>query len=189
MPTNIEIKARARDVDALAARVRAIADSPGETLEQRDTFFRCSDGRLKLRETGTGRSELIWYRREDTAGSKRSEYLVMPVADPASLRGLLDRAFGTVQVVRKSRRLFLVGQTRIHLDQVEGLGIFMELEVVLHDGQPDSEGHAIAADLMRRLGIAPDDLVEGAYADLLAAGRDGESRPRESARGLSPGRG
>ena len=171
MPTNIEIKARVRDSDALAARVRAIADSTGETLEQRDTFFRCTDGRLKLREFGAGGSELIWYRRDDTAGSKRSEYLVMPVADPASLRGLLDRAFGTVQVVEKTRRLFVVGQTRVHLDQVVGLGSYMELEVVLRDGQPEAEGHAIAADLAQRLGVAEEDLVEGAYADLLAATR------------------
>ena len=173
MPTNIEIKARVRDAGALAARVRAIADSPGETLPQRDTFFRCADGRLKLRELGAGGSELIWYRRDDTAGSKRSEYVVSPVADPASLRALLERALGTAGVVEKTRRLFFVGQTRIHLDDVAGLGTFVELEVVLHGGQPEAEGHAIAADLVRRLGIAEEDLVEGAYADLLAAGRDG----------------
>ncbi len=133
---------------------------------QRDTFFTCRDGRLKLRELGGGRSELIWYRRDDLAGSKRSEYLVTPVADAESLRALLDRAFGTTQVVEKTRRLFLVGQTRVHLDEVEGLGSFMELEVVLRDGQPESEGHCLAADLMRRLGIAASDLVVGAYADL-----------------------
>lgn len=167
MPTNIEIKARVADPRPLAARVEAIADGPGETLVQRDTFFRCPDGRLKLRELGKGRSELIWYRREDSAGSKRSEYVVTPVADAESLRALLDRAYGTTQVVEKTRRLFLVGQTRVHLDEVEGLGSFMELEVVLRDGQPEAEGHAIAADLMRRLGIAEGDLVEGAYADLL----------------------
>ena len=166
MPTNIEIKARASDPQALAGRVQAIADGPDQTLTQRDTYFRCPEGRLKLRELGGGRSELIWYRREDSAGSKRSEYLVTAVADAKGLRDLLDRACGAIQVVEKTRRLFLVGQTRVHLDDVQGLGSFMELEVVLRDGQPEAEGHAIAADLMRRLGIAAADLIEGAYADL-----------------------
>lgn len=168
MPTNIEIKARVHDALALGARVTAIADSPGVTLRQRDTFFVCADGRLKLREFGDGGSELIWYRRDDTSGSKKSEYRVTPVPDPSCLREILARAVGTTGVVVKTRRLFLVGQTRVHLDEVAGLGTFVELEVVLRDGQAEAEGHAIAAELIGRLGIEARDLVEGAYADLLA---------------------
>ena len=70
-------------------------------------------------------------------------------------------------VVRKTRYLYLAGQTRIHLDDVEGLGQFMELEVVLRPDQTDAEGQAIAEDLMARLGIRKEDLLEGAYMDLL----------------------
>jgi predicted adenylyl cyclase CyaB len=70
-------------------------------------------------------------------------------------------------VVRKTRYLYLAGQTRIHLDDVEGLGHFMELEVVLRADQSDAEGQAIAEDLMVRLGVRKDDLLEGAYMDLL----------------------
>ncbi|MCI0529102.1 MAG: class IV adenylate cyclase, partial [Nitrospira sp.] len=72
--------------------------------------------------------------------------------------------------VRKKRRVFMVGQTRIHLDQVEGLGNFVELEVVLKDGQCGAEGMRICEKLMKSLGIAEDDLIEGAYIDLLEKG-------------------
>jgi predicted adenylyl cyclase CyaB len=167
MPTNIEIKARVPDPALFAAAARAISDAPPQTLRQRDTFFRCPDGRLKLRELGAGRSELIWYDRPDVGGSRRSDYHIAPVADPAALRRLLDRAYGVTQVVEKTRTLCLVGQTRIHLDEVVGLGSFVELEVVLHDGQPEPEGHRIAAKLMARLGIAANDLLTGAYAEML----------------------
>jgi predicted adenylyl cyclase CyaB len=70
-------------------------------------------------------------------------------------------------VVRKKRHLYLVGQTRVHLDEVEGLGEFMELEVVLRPGQSDSEGQSITQDLMILLGVRQEDLLEGAYMDLL----------------------
>lgn len=170
MPTNIEIKAHARDPEALAARAAALAGGPPEELLQRDTFFPCAVGRLKLRELANGRSELIWYDRSDAAGSRRSEYLVAPLAEAAGLRALLARAFGTARVVEKRRRLYLVGQTRVHLDDVEALGHFVELEVVLRDGQAEEEGHAIAAELMQRLGIAPEDLLAGAYVDMLGDG-------------------
>ncbi len=170
MPTNIEIKAHARDPEGLAARAAALAGGPPEEILQRDTFFACAVGRLKLRELGSGRSELIWYDRGDAAGSKRSEYLVAPVADAAGLRALLGRAGGGVRIVEKRRMLFLVGQTRVHLDDVTALGHFVELEVVLREGQAEEEGHAIAAEIMQRLGIAPEDLLAGAYVDMLGDG-------------------
>lgn len=76
-------------------------------------------------------------------------------------------ALGVRGVVRKTRYLYMVGQTRIHLDDVEGLGHFMELEVVMREGQSDAEGQAIAEDLMRRLGVRKDAWLEGAYMDLI----------------------
>ena len=88
-------------------------------------------------------------------------------AAPDSLRNLLTQAFGIRGVVRKNRTLFLVGNTRVHLDEVEGLGSFMELEVVLGPEEGEAEGQAIAVDLMARLGIKESDLVEQAYIDLL----------------------
>jgi adenylate cyclase class IV len=91
------------------------------------------------------------------------------VADPELLLGVLSRALGVTQTVEKTRVLHLVGQTRVHLDSVDGLGDFLELEVVLRPGQDSAEGQAIAADLMQRLGIRDTDLCSTAYADMLSA--------------------
>jgi predicted adenylyl cyclase CyaB len=127
-------------------------------------------GRLKLRILGDRHGELIHYHRSDVAGPKTSNYTIAPTSDPAALKAILTSALGVIGVVRKRRRLYRIGQTRIHLDEVEGLGQFVELEVVLRSDQTEDEGTRIARHLMDRLGIAGDQLVEGAYIDLLADG-------------------
>src|SRR5579859_6939696 len=153
MARNIEIKARVHDPAALRVRIAGIATSGPEILLHRDTFYNAPAGRLKLREFADKNAELIYYKRPDQPGPKTSIYTRTPVPDAASMRELLGRCLGTKAVVAKSRELFLAGQTRIHLDKVEGLGAFMELEVVLSPGQSEAEGEQIASDLMGRLGI------------------------------------
>lgn len=177
MPANVEIKARLHDRGSMLEKIAALTAAPPVALEQEDTFFRSSRGRLKLRSLPDGSGELIFYDRPDTAGSRESHYEISRTPDAASLRTVLAAALGGTQSVIKTRLLFHVGQTRIHVDAVAGLGDFLELEVVLAPGQPPSEGHRIAADLMERLGISPGDLLETAYADMLSAGRDAASRP------------
>lgn len=167
MKRNVEIKARLRDPEHTRALAAKLSDREPVRLEQRDTFFRVERGRLKLRELGDGSAELIWYQRADRAGPGESLYTVVPVAQPVLLLGALRRALGTRGIVAKRRELFRVGRTRIHLDRVEGLGAFLELEVVLAEHEPPAGGDAIARELMRRLGIGPQDLVERAYIDLL----------------------
>jgi predicted adenylyl cyclase CyaB len=169
MNRNVEIKARVGSLGAVERRVRAIADEGPVTLVQGDTFFVCPQGRLKLRKLGARQGELIYYERPDSAEPKESRYAILRTSDPEDLTSMLSLALGVRGVVRKHRTLYLVGPTRVHLDSVEGLGKFVELEVVLQPGQGVSEGMAIAHDLMARLGIAPDQLVRGAYIDLLEA--------------------
>ena len=169
MARNIEIKARVADMDALAARAAAIADGAAVEIAQDDTFFRCDHGRLKLRVFEDGRGELIFYRRPDAGGPKVSFYVLSPTASPDTLREALTLANGQEGRVVKHRTLFMVGRTRVHLDRVQGLGDYMELEVVLADDEPPDEGVREAHALMARLQIAADCLVEGAYHDLLRA--------------------
>jgi len=167
MPRNVEIKARVADLAAVEAKARAIATQGPEEIFQDDTFFPCDRGRLKLRDFGDGRGQLIHYARADEAGPKLSDYSIAPTADPASLRETLARASGVAGRVVKRRRLYLVDRTRVHLDVVEGLGAFVELEVVLRDTEAPEEGMAVARKLLDQLGIAQDQLVTGAYLDLL----------------------
>ena len=175
MPRNIEIKARIDSVDALLPRAVALADDDDhpQRIHQDDTFFVVPHGRLKLRVFADGAAELIHYDRPDIAGPKRSDYLITPVADADSLRDVLERACGLRGRVIKQRTLVMVGQTRIHLDRVQGLGDFLELEVVLQPGQSEAEGEAIARDVLTALGVADSSLIQGAYLDLLRATQPG----------------
>jgi predicted adenylyl cyclase CyaB len=167
MPANIEIKAQVHDLADLHARAVALSGGSPQVIPQEDTFFNVARGRLKLRQLAPDFGQLVFYERPDREGPKRSDYFLAGTAEPQALKAALTAALGVRGVVRKVRHLYLVGQTRIHVDEVEGLGDFMELEVVLRDGQTDSEGQVIAEDLMRRLGIAPADLLDRAYMDLL----------------------
>jgi len=166
MARNIEIKARIESIESVFSKAAGLADEGPMEIVQDDTFFECRNGRLKLREFSQNKGELIFYRRADQSGPKESFYVVSPTASPDTLRESLSLAYGEVGRVRKIRTLFLAGRTRIHLDRVEGLGDFMELEVVLDDGESVQTGETIANDLMEKLGIFPDQLVECAYVDL-----------------------
>jgi predicted adenylyl cyclase CyaB len=169
MARNVEIKARIASVEALLPLALACADGPPEPIAQDDTFFACATGRLKLRVFADGRGELIAYERPDADGPKTSDYAITPIADPDALRATLARALGVTGRVVKQRTLLRVGRTRVHLDRVAGLGDFMELEVVLHDGERAEDGEAVAHELLRRLQIDAAQLVAGAYVDLLRA--------------------
>lgn len=167
MLSNIEIKARLRDRETVETLVRQRADHGPELIVQEDVFFACGEGRLKLRTFADGGGELIFYRRSDTEGPTQSEFHKAPTADPPAMAETLGFALGTVGVVRKRRTLYLIGQTRVHLDEVENLGHFLELEVVLEPGQASDDGAKIARDLMVAIGIRQDDLEARAYVDLL----------------------
>ncbi|PZR73528.1 MAG: adenylate cyclase, partial [Chthoniobacterales bacterium] len=178
MPSNIEIKARVLDLPRITALAEKLSDAPAVIIQQHDTFFLSPNGRLKLRQFSPEAGELIFYSRADVAGTKQSDYLIARTTAPAELLAVLCAALGAQQTVIKTRRLFLVGQTRVHLDAVEGLGSFVELEVVLREGQPPEEGHRIARELMLALDIRESDLIEGAYADLLHPGAIERRKPR-----------
>jgi len=170
MARNIELKARVRDWERQRARAAALSDQPAEQLIQEDTFFHVPHGRLKLRVEGPDTGELIYYERADAAAVRGSDYWRAPSAAPAALSDVLGKALGVRTVVRKRRTLYQVGRTRIHFDAVDGLGQFVEIEVVLTaDGAHEAaaaEAHALCA----ALEIDDADLIAVAYVDLLERG-------------------
>ncbi|TRY83082.1 hypothetical protein DNTS_000656 [Danionella cerebrum] len=167
MPSNVEIKAVLRDINYLTQRAKDLSASEGTVIRQQDTFFKVPTGRLKLRDFQDGTGQLIFYERPDTEGPKLSNYSITPTSDPKGLVKVLTDALGLVGQVKKERTLFIVGQTRVHVDSVEGLGVFMELEVVMKENQSREEGVSIANQLMLELGVKEADLIDGAYMDLL----------------------
>jgi predicted adenylyl cyclase CyaB len=168
MARNVEIKARMAERARVLACLSPLATAGPSEISQDDTFFKASSGRLKLRDFGDGRGELIYYERADDAGPKTSFYIRTPTAEPDALRQALTLAHGQIGRVRKQRTLYLVGRTRVHLDRVMDLGDFIELEVVLHDDETPESGMQEAEQIMAALGIAETQLVRGAYLDLLS---------------------
>ena len=133
MARNIKVKARVKDMDALRSKVEQMATSGPFYLSQEDTFFHMFTGRLKLRTVESKKGEMIYYRRPDTTQPAQSRYFRIPVLLPQLVKGLCSAVLGIKGVARKQRALYLVGSTRVHLDQVEGLGDFIELEVPAPD--------------------------------------------------------
>jgi predicted adenylyl cyclase CyaB len=168
MPSNIEIKAVLKDRVAAEATAARICDTGPETIHQEDFFFVSNGARLKLRVFAPDRGELIRYERADATEARRSRYLIARTPDPGALLGILTATLGRTGAVKKTRVLYLVGQTRIHIDQVVGLGDFLELEVVLRPEQTDMEGKTIAAALLAEFGIDSGQVIGEAYVDLLA---------------------
>jgi adenylate cyclase len=177
MGRNVEIKARSAEPAKQRTVVEALADHGPEILEQEDTFFHCPEGRLKLRRLSPDEGELIFYRRPDTLEPTESRYEIFRTSKPEMLAAVLAAALGVLGVVRKTRTLFLAGSTRIHLDTVEGLGEFIELEVVLTPQQDQAAGIETARRLMERIGIRHEDLVARAYLDLYGPGPRGDTMP------------
>ena len=172
MARNVEIKAQidGDNFDSLKRKVAEISTSGPFELNQTDTFFHCNNGRLKLREFGNSTAELIFYQRPDQLGPKTSDYMLSK-CEPDSMRAALGGANGIVGVVKKKRELFFIEQTRVHLDTVEQLGTFLELEVVLDDDQSEQWGEGVAKQILETLSVADSCLISSAYIDLLKANR------------------
>lgn len=167
MHRNVEIKARIANINDLEDKVAGIADGEPTEIVQDDTFFKCANGRLKLRTFPEDRGELIFYKRADESGPKECYYLISKTSEPSTLREALNLAYGEIGRVQKRRLLYFVGRTRIHLDRVKGLGNFLELEVVLNDRESSEDGIEEAKTILCQLGVKDAQLVEGAYVDLL----------------------
>lgn len=167
MPVNVEIKAFARHPVRQKALTASLANGPAVVMDQCDTFFHVLRGRLKLRETIGKPATLIQYDRPNLYGIRTSRYRVIPIEDPDRVKQILGHILGISGEVHKRREFFQVPPARIHLDTVDGLGQFIEIEVVIEPGQSTQYGHETAHDLMSKLAITKSDLIAEAYIDLI----------------------
>jgi homotetrameric cytidine deaminase len=184
---NVELKARDPDPARTLERALAIgAEQIGE-IRQRDTYFAGARGRLKLREQDTDGpplfDELIEYSRPDSTHARTSTYRRVPVADAAPLREALDAAYGATATVTKRRLLLLWEGVRIHLDEVEGLGSFLEIEALADPGSDLDAEHGKVERLRAELGIEDAHLVARSYADLIRELEGAEGSARKAPEG------
>jgi predicted adenylyl cyclase CyaB len=166
MARNVELKARDPDPAGSLEISLALGAEDRGWLHQLDTYFRVPQGRLKLREQDAA-AELIYYERSDDAIERESHYRIVPVEDPFGLKDALTAALGVLVAVEKSRRLLLWRNVRIHLDEVPGLGSFIELEAVADPGSDLSGEYRSIAELREALGIAADGILATGYSDEL----------------------
>jgi predicted adenylyl cyclase CyaB len=172
---NVEIKARCADLAAARRRVEGLRGRRVGLDRQVDTYFRTDRGRLKLRESSLSGGQLVPYLRPDRRGPRRSDYRLIPVEDPAGVSRLLGEILGVHRVVRKEREIWLIDNVRVHLDRVEGLGTFLELEAVFDGSAEAAPGQeARVRRLMAELGVEEGDLVPVSYEGLLGEAGGGE---------------
>ena len=164
---NIELKTRCRNLEQALATVLGLTPLVDTGVQhQIDTYFPVPHGRLKLREIVGVRAELIWYERSNLAKSRRSEYRLTPVSHPAELKTSLNAALGERGEVEKFRHVLLWHNVRIHLDNVVGLGSFIEFEAVMHEGEDEPTGHERLKHLCEVLNLKEADYLDKSYADL-----------------------
>jgi adenylate cyclase class 2 len=172
---NVELKARDHDPEVTLAAALGHGAVDQGVLTQVDTYFAAREGRLKLREED-GAATLIAYARADEAAARTSAYHLVAVPDPAALKAALDDGLGTVVVVEKFRRLLLWQDVRIHLDAVEGLGTWLELEAVALADSDLAAEHRKVAELRAVLKMVDEDVVATGYAAMLL--ERGAAKPR-----------
>ena len=177
MKRNIELKARFPDLDdghhtarRLGARLHAIE-------RQRDTYFRVANGRLKLRQRwsfdSSGvlqqpcASQLIWYQRPDDAQARASDYSLIVVENGVQLREVLASSLGVMSEIEKHRTVYLHDNVRIHLDQVSGLGTFLEFEAIVDESCDEAAAWVKLEKLFSEFQLTADSVIAGSYSDLL----------------------
>jgi len=163
---NLEAKFKLYDLELARKRAEALKYEFKATMIQRDTFFRVNHGKLKLREEEAG-SWLISYGREDSIDLKLSNYQIVAVTPPDEMLAMMSDAIGVLATVRKTRQLLTRGNIRLHLDQVDGLGEFGEIEAVLGENGNLEDSRAAVEELLAALDVNRKNLIGASYYEML----------------------
>jgi adenylate cyclase class 2 len=167
MAQNIEFKAKGPGHQLLRSRAQELGAELQGILHQHDTYFKVSQGRKKIRKIAGSHSELITYFRSDARQARQSTYHVKRLIFPEITKFMLKMRHGTLAEVVKQRELWLWKSVRIHLDKVEGLGEFMELEAVVSNAGSLEEAQSQCHAVMDKLEITEADMIASSYCDML----------------------
>jgi predicted adenylyl cyclase CyaB len=165
MPQNLELKARISSMSEAIHTARSLRMRFKGILRQRDIYYCVPQGRLKLRIVNAGKAEMIYYNRPNKKGRRYSDYHILPVTNPKLANNLFKAALGQRVVINKKRRLFLYKNARIHIDIVQGLGGFIEFEVLVNHGK--SQAQLLMKRLSENFKIKNPATIGTSYSDLL----------------------
>ena len=132
---------------------------------QIDTYFQVPQGRLKLRQASLSGNFLIPYMRSNLTGPKMSAYTLLLSQEPEVAKRLLTEILGVDKVIEKHRDIYLIGNVRVHLDQVKDLGTFLEFEAVYEEASQEEQEKEKVQRLIAAFGIRPEDLIQGSYLE------------------------
>ena len=164
---NIEIKARTTRAAAIRQYLQEHGAEYRGTDEQTDTYFKVAHGRLKLRE-GNIENNLIYYSRTETGGTKQSNVEMMEATDPPALKNILSNAMGILAVVSKRREIYYIGNVKFHLDSLDGLGEFVEIEACdRFEDIPVETLREQCEQYMTAFGVRDEDLIRKSYSDMI----------------------
>jgi predicted adenylyl cyclase CyaB len=172
---NLELKARLSSLETAQERAARIATDRLPDQRQVDTYFACNRGRLKLREIEGAEAQLVWYERPDGLDIRTSDYVLAPVPSPAAMKLALAGALGVKVVVAKRREIHLYHNVRIHLDDVDRLGQFLEFEAVLGPDADERVSRERLDLLCAHFALDASDLVGASYRELMLAAAVGDS--------------
>lgn len=164
---NVEIKAKCPDPSLVRNYLLNQGAEFKGTDNQTDTYFHVSTGRLKLRE-GNIENNLIFYERNDQPGPKSSRFQLVKISNLEGLKSVLEKSCGIKMIVRKKREIYYIGNVKFHLDEVPGLGSFVEIEAgnILAD-KTESELLEQCSFYLKEFGIKEANLISESYSDLL----------------------
>ena len=174
---NVELKARLVSASQAHQVARELSTGSVERQFQLDTYFSCQHGRLLLREIDHHRGQLIWYQRADQAVARESHYRLVEIDDAGLLRQALGEALGISGKVEKNRTIYWYENVRIHVDEVESLGIFLEFEAVISESCDRVAAVAKLERLSEAFGIGANDVLTMSYGDMVAT-EGGKAAPR-----------
>lgn len=165
---NIEIKARCFHPEKVEAFLLSAGARFVGVDHQKDTYFQVPSGRLKLRQ-GNIEQTLIFYQRKDGEGPKQSDFSLCKITDGPATEDVLTRSLGVKVVVEKHRKIFYIDNVKFHIDDVPGLGSFVEIEAgnLLDPSITTEQLNAQCARYMEAFGIDAGDLVANSYSDML----------------------
>ena len=164
---NVEIKARCKDPETIRQYLVTNKAEFKGTDKQSDTYFNVPNGRLKLRE-GNIENNLIFYERTNQSGPKNSHFNLVKVEDAKGLKEVLTKSNGVKVIVKKTREIYYINNVKFHIDEVPGLGSFVEIEA--GNVFVDLSQHELKQQCdfyMHELKIEPEDLLEVSYSDML----------------------
>lgn len=172
---NVEIKARCHNADHVRRYLKKNNAEYKGVDEQTDTYFNVPGGRLKLRE-GNIENNLIWYERGNQAGPRNSHFQLVKIEDAAGLKEVMKKSMGVKVIVKKRREIYYINNVKFHIDEVPGLGSFVEIEAgnILADLSQDKL-KAQCDFYVKEFDIKPEDLIEVSYSDMLEGSRKDEA--------------